>query len=476
MPAVENGLQFGPQYGLMNRKLPPGSQPAGQQGQQLNIPIQQIPPSGFSHAGGLPAPQAGHPSQMSGHPTQQYSRGFPLQQPPPGQLQRQASTPNRPDHQPAGLHLQRHASAPYPGPAENIHHAAATPSQGRPPSRQLARSLSSEPSPRQGPRDGSSLPEAGCTASSTLQLPPQLPDQYMHNLQRSRALESRASAPLQSILDEGMQATSMRRGSFPVGAFPARPTWTINELQPEGASKQQISYRNQQPLTWQGQASTAQSTEVQHSVPVKLEAQDFLHEAVDPEMLRKPQDLSPVTDSPPGMPTPPNVQHPPPLPTWHSDDKSAGFSPDPIQPDFAPSGVPVFSNQQGIPQQGHVGHQPHIHMPLSPFKSCPPVDERSAGGLGGMDGNESFNDSLQPHVVGVLETQDVMHPLSMQHGGSGQQGSHASLGRAISCMPDAQHRTEPWERQILPGSVLSRCNSAPPMPEVGLLPCCTLHI
>lgn len=82
------------------------------------------------------------------------------------------------------------------------------------------------------------------------------------------------------------------------------------------------------------------------------------------------------TDSPPGMPTPPNVQHPPPPATWQSDDTSS-FSPDANEP-VPMSGGPEGSLLAGI-QQGASGHEPpmHIHMPLSPFKNFAPPDSGS---------------------------------------------------------------------------------------------------
>ncbi len=190
-------------------------------------------------------------------------------------------------------------------------------------------------------------------------------------------------------------------------------------------------------------------------MPVKLEAQDFLHEADAPAMLPKAQEMGPNTDSPPGMPTPPNIMHPPPQPPWHSDDNGQ-FSPDAEQPDFRPLGT---ISQQAAPQQG----QAHIHMPLSPFKAFAqgphdPMDRR-----GSLDRDEN----TQPHVVGVLETQGVPHPLARQHG---HQDPHGGLGRAISCLTDAQHHAGPWDGPVLTGHVVSRCNSAPPVPEVSLMP------
>ena len=87
------------------------------------------------------------------------------------------------------------------------------------------------------------------------------------------------------------------------------------------------------------------------------------------------------TDSPPGMPTPPNVQHPPPPATWQSDDPSS-FSPDANEPVPMSEGtgiLQVAGSQQGVSERPPM----HIHMPLSPFKSfAPPGSGAEAVGMG----------------------------------------------------------------------------------------------
>ena len=71
---------------------------------------------------------------------------------------------------------------------------------------------------------------------------------------------------------------------------------------------------------------------------------------------------------------------------------------------------------------------------------------------------------LPLQVVGVLETQHVAHPLTNHQGPA---ALHGGLARAMSCLPDAQHHAHPWDPPTFRGSLLSRCSSAPPVPEVS---------
>ncbi|KAK9821654.1 hypothetical protein WJX74_005232 [Apatococcus lobatus] len=484
-PPVHLGLQYGPNYTMMSRNLAVGCHPPNHQNLAARTSFQGNAPGGTHLQGGQALQQGGMPAN-GGPPALQ------CQHLAPGQLARHASTPHRPTHQPAGL-LQRGASAPYPPPPDPLHHAAATPRQGHPPSRQLARSHSSQPSPHNG--DNPSPAEAACTASSTQphrQSSHQLSSQFPHHEssqgpssssvgQHMTHLHGAASAPLRSILDDGMHVP-VRQGSLPVGSFPpasqGRPSWTINELQP-GPSRQPGSWRNYQaPQPWQpvanhqggpsgmedlsGSGSMLMSSIMHQRLQVKSEPAEgampqalFGHEQQtgQRQAAQHGEQAGLNTDSPPGMPTPPNVQHPPPPATWQSD----SFSPDSTEPTSL-SEDPVAS-VPGIEQNASKQQQMQIHMPLSPFKNFAPP----AGSDGTVIGH-------QPQVVGVLETQHVEHPLTNHQAPLTQHDRHGGLARTMSCLPEAQHHSQPWDPPAFPGNLLSRCNSAPPVPELGGAP------
>lgn len=455
--AVQTGLQFGPQYGL-NRNIPTHLQPPMQQGSLVGIPTQGSAP-------GSSRPQGSQPKlQHMGGPGQ-YQPGH------QGQLARYGSTPHRPTHQAAGP-LQRHASAPFPPGPDPLHHAAATPSQAHPPSRQLAHSLSSQPSTRNPEQDAFSQPQGGCTASSVQPqrcggpAQPQLnhPSQSGAQLQPAGGpyCSRGGSGPQRSILDNGLQ-NPIRQGSLPLGTFPqnqGRPAWTINELQP-GPPAQPPSWHSHHPAPWPTTSQGPSEMNIQgggllQGFNIKSEAPEAgcgVQGHALPKQYSPPGDSGMDTDSPPGMPTPPNVQQPPPPPIWNSDDRH-GIASEPHQqagyePGCSSGGLPHCSQQSNLEQQ-----QGHSHMPISPFKDFDPAHS----------GSESGSMGEPPHVVGVLETQQVVHPLQAQQAHGDALGG---LARTMSCFPDTQQHHQPWDSHLCTSNLLSRCNSAPALPEVS---------
>ena len=134
-----------------------------------------------------------------------------------------------------------------------------------------------------------------------------------------------------------------------------------------------------------GMASTLQSSIMPQVLPIKAEPTEEAvpqglfegeQHAVQKQAGQNGEQVGLNTDSPLGMPTPPNVQHPPPPAGWQSD----GFSPDGHEavPMSHDRGAEMLASQQNALERQHM----QVHMPLSPFKNFAPPGSGSESSMG----------------------------------------------------------------------------------------------